>query len=217
MELRKRKRVFYNARSRPKRIVSSASSSVPMGKITKVKPFQRPSFHSSKKDSDSSRNVQLYQDAQKELERLTKLQEKLYYENLRVPKWLGPSKNCRMLKLPDDLRIYKDISKDLSYLMNEICLQTAPPFAKRLPMPNVTAADDPNSIRKVARLYDIDIRDISDNLESTNCSPRLEIQSIGRKLEKPLLKGRDTSKRWPLKPKRKDGEQSNFANVPLFT
>lgn len=215
MELRKRKRVVYKPKPRARRSVPLTTTRS-RAKVCQTRPLQRPCFHNKAQKPGSLMDVRFYRDVQDDLERLVKLQEGLYYNDLKVPKWLGPSKECRMLKLPDDLKIYNDISRDLSFLVDEITTDRSTPYKERLPAPPVNS-DDSKAIRKLAQTFNIDIRDISDGLQNNNCSPRIEIQSISRKLEKPLLKDRDTLRKWPSKPRKKDGVHSNFAKVPLFT
>ncbi|QLL32590.1 hypothetical protein HG536_0D01120 [Torulaspora globosa] len=215
MELRKRKRVVYKPKARASKPAPVAASR-PMAKVCELRALQRPRFCNGREGRDCSRDVSFYRDAKNDLERLVKLQEKLYYDDLKVPKLLGPSEECRMLKLPDDLRIYREISNDLSFLIDEISTERAASYTERLPPPCLVG-DDANSIRKIAQMYSIDIRDISDSLQNSGCPSRLEIQSISRKLEKPLLIGRDTFRKWPSKPKKRDGKQAKFSKVPLLT
>lgn len=188
----------------------------PLAKVRELRALQRPCFRRGSEGRDLSRDVSFYHDVQNELERLVKLQERLYYDDLKVPKLRGASEECRMVRLPDDLRIYREISKDLSFLIEEISTERAISCPERLPPPSV-ASNDANAIRKIAQMYSIDIRDISESLQNSSCPSRLEIQSISRKLEKPLVMGRDTFRKWPSKPKKRDSSQARFSKVPLLT
>ncbi|QLQ79466.1 hypothetical protein HG537_0C01130 [Torulaspora globosa] len=214
MELRKRKRVVYKANNRARTAPMVTSRRIT--KVCELKSLQRPSFGNTSERRDCSRDVSFYRGVQEDLGRLVKLQERLYYDGLKKPKLLGSSEECRLVRLPDDLRIYAEISKDLDRLVDEISTVKAISYRQCLPPPSVVS-DDAGSIRKIAQMYSIDIRDISDSLQNSSCPSRLEIQSISRKLEKPLVIGRDTFRKWPSKPKKRDGRQTKFSKVPLFT
>lgn len=195
----------------------STTESVPRTKRSyTVKPLQRPGFRGEECEWNSSRDVLSYREAQKNLQRLTKLQNDLYYSDLKIPQLLGPTKECRLFRLPDDIKNFKKITEDLTLLINNIESVNQPVFTKQLPSPH-DFTNHPSSMQSLAKLYHIDIRDISDRLTNKKYSSRTEIQSISRKLEKPLLKGRDTSLEWPSKPRKRDGKHNKFGSVSLFT
>lgn len=181
-----------------------------------VRPLERPSYKREECEWDSSRDTLSYREAQKSLQRLIELQDDLYYKDLKVPKLLGPTKEYRLVRLPDDIQNFKSINKDISLLIQNIESVDQPVVMKPLPSPH-SVDNGPTSIERLANIYRIDIRDISESLNNKKHSSRVEVQSISRKLEKPLLKGRDTALEWPAKPRRRDAKRSRFGNVPLFT
>lgn len=181
-----------------------------------MEPLQRPSFKGGEPEWDLSKDTSSYRELQRDLQRLNKLQNDLYYHDLKVPKLLGPTKECRLLRLPDDVKNFQEITNDLTFLIKDIESAPQPTFAKRLPSPQAINKG-PSSMKRLAKLYCIDIRDISESLNNKKCSPRMEIHSISRKLEKPLLKGRDASLEWPAKPRKRDAKHNKFGTVSLLT
>lgn len=237
MELRKRKRVAYAQHqvSRVNHAVSSSSISSPATSV--VKPLKRPCYKSVKERDDENlqSDTTIYKESLKGLRRLIRIQNDLYYKDLTIPKYMGPSKNFQLLRIPNDLKTLKDISKDLEFLLKEMTTPTttttnsneyrlsssSEKVAQSLLSYTGSLHDHPSLICRLAELHDIDIRDISDTLinKTSNSSSKNEIKSITKKLDKPLIKAKDNSLRWPTKPTKKQQllNNSRFNNVPLYT
>lgn len=233
MELRKRKKVAYAQHHQVSRVNNAvSSSSIPARTTSSVaKPLKRPCYKSMEQQDDENLHgdIAFYKESLKGLKRLIRIQNDLYYKDLTVPKYMGPSKNFQLLRIPNDLKTLKDISKDLEYLLKEMSntnttehqSSSSEKVAQALLSYTDTQHDHPSLICRLAELHDIDIRDISDTLinKTNSCSSKIEMKSITKKLDKPLIKAKDNSLRWPSKPTKKQRllKNSRFNNVPLYT
>lgn len=191
------------------------------------------------------------------LDKWIPVQDKLYYKTLNCPKFLGP-KGAETLRLPSDIDILRNIATDLKAMIeysakvrlieDDVLSDGRPPLDTIYkPLINdrrmesirevslIKSISDFEVVDRIARIHDINIVDIK-SIRQTTIKPildstfinRNEVNSISRKLDKKLLKERNTDLPWPNKVKKKKtktannqsnysgGKRPRFADVALF-
>ena len=193
----------------------------------------------------------------KSLEKWIPVQDDLYYKTLNCPKFLGP-KGAETLRLPSDIDILRDIASGLKVMIDyntktklideDFMSEGRSPLdtvykplisEKRMQsvrdVSQIKSITDFEVVDRIARIHDINIVDIK-GIRQTTIKPildstfinRNEVNAISKKLDKKLLKERNTDLPWPTKVKKKKtktaknkssysgGKRPRFADVVLY-
>lgn len=166
------------------------------------------------------------------LEKLIPIQQKLYYDDLNGPQFLGP-RNFETLKLPSDIQKLKNISSGVSDFVQykesvenvENLLNTNPDASVDIVYTPTITDERLKEIKMLSQFRDIPEYDMVDrlanihsiNIKDTKCIRNLnikqnldsnfinknEVNVISKRLEKKLQKERNNNVTWPNKIKLK--------------
>lgn len=202
-----------------------------MKNVTLTRPFYKSQTDYTD-EGHAITTIQELKNFSSTLEKLIPLQQKLYYEDLDGPQFLGP-RNFETLKLPSDIQKLKDISSGVNdFVQYKESVEKVENMLKENPdaaadfvyKPTITEErlkeirmlsqfkDIPeyDMVDRLANIHNININDIKcirnlnikQNLDS-NFINKNEVNVISKKLEKKLQKERNNGVSWPNKIKLK--------------
>lgn len=196
--------------------------------------LQRPPLNSdtTKVEEDNQvASIETLQGYLTELNRLTQLQQKLYFQDLRKPQMLGP-KHFKHLKFPDDMMNLGKISHGLNDLIKYRILLDKQDLQQEEYQCTQLSADRQRKLVSIATHKDIgkvnsedvtaliatiqgidssQVRDVKCNKlyinGKINFDPDYvninEIKSICKKIDKPLLREKNNNLTWPTRMQKK--------------